>query len=111
MDTRHPETMLQIIVGTRQACNVITLKEPCCEGVCDVAKMLKCLHKRSQRGEITPHLGKESQISFPDVLTRVLLWIGQDRFGLIQEAVGVLKRRPQRRCGLQPFGQELLHLL
>ncbi len=86
--------MLQVIVGARQPRDIITPKQPCGEVVGDVTKMLKSLHKWPQSGEIVPHLDKESQIPFPDVLTRVLLRIGQDRFDLIQEVVGVLKRRP-----------------
>jgi len=68
-----------------------------------MAKVLKCLLKWPQRGEITPHLRQVRQIPFPNMLAGALLLVGQDRFGLIQEAVGVLKRRPQRRCDLQPF--------
>ncbi len=76
-----------------------------------MAKMLKCSTKRSQHGEFAPHLRKEREIPFTDVLTGILLWIGQDRFGLIQEAVGVLKRWPQQRRDLQAFGKQLVQLL
>ncbi len=54
---------------------------------------------------------KESQIPFPNMLTRVLLRVGQDRFGLIQEAVSVLQGVPQRHRGLQAFGKKLVQLL
>ena len=76
-----------------------------------MTKMLKCPLKRSQRGDLAPHLRKVRQIPFPDVLTGILLRVGQDRFCLIQEAVGVLQWWPQRRRGLQSFGQELVQLL
>ena len=111
MDARDPETVLQFIVGARQAREVITLKQSRSEVVCDVAKMLKCLRKWSQSGKIISHPRQVCQIPFSNVLTGVLFRVGQDRFGLIQEAVGVLKRRPQRRRGLQSFGQELVQLL
>jgi hypothetical protein len=94
MDARYPKAMLQFIVGARQALHVLALKQPCCEVGGLMAKMLKGSTKRSQHREFAPHLRKEREIPFTDVLTSVLLWIGQDRFGLIQEAVGVLKRRP-----------------
>ena len=51
------------------------------------------------------------QIVFPDVMTRVLRLIGQDRFGLVEEAVGILERQPERCGGLQPFGQQLVQRL
>ncbi len=73
-----------------------------------MAKMLKCFLKRSQHGDFAPHLRKVREIPFPDALTRVLLRISQDRFGLIQEAVGVLQGWPQRRCGLQAFREKLV---
>jgi|GEM_PF-3493691 len=76
-----------------------------------MAKMLECLLKRSQRGDLAPHLRQVRQIPFPDVLTGVLLRVGQDRFCLIQEAVGVLQWWPQRRRGLQAFREELVQLL
>ena len=76
-----------------------------------MAKMLECLLKRSQRGDFAPHLRQVRQIPFLDVLTGVLLRVGQDRFGPIQEAVSVLQWWPQRRRGLQAFGQQLVQLL
>ncbi len=76
-----------------------------------MAKMLECLLKRPQRGDFAPHLRKESQIPFPNMLTRVLLRVGQDRFGLIQEAVSILQWWPQRRRGLQAFCKQLVQLL
>jgi len=44
-----------------------------------MAKMLKCPLKRSQHGDFAPHLRKVREIPFPDVLTRLLLRIGQER--------------------------------
>ena len=76
-----------------------------------MAKMLESPLKRSQRGDFAPHLRKESQVPFPNVLTRLLLRVGQDRFGLIQEAVSVLQWWPERRRGLQAFREELVQLL
>ena len=76
-----------------------------------MAKMLECPLKRPQRGDFAPHLRKESQIPFPNMLTRVLLRVGQDRFGLIQEAVSILQWWPQRRRGLQAFCKQLVQLL
>ncbi len=76
-----------------------------------MAKMLKCPRKRSQRGDLALHLRKVRQIPFPDVLTGVLLRVGQDRFGLIQEAVSILQWWPQRRRGLQAFCKQLVQLL
>ena len=73
--------------------------------------MLKRMLKRSQCGDLIPHLGKESQIPFTDMLTGVLFQIGQDCFRLMQEAVGILQRRPERCRGLQSFGKELLKVL
>lgn len=108
VDARDPETVLQIIVGAWQAREIITVKQPRCEVLGEVAKMLKCLCKRPQRSKAIPHPRQVRQIPFPDALTRVLRLVGQDHFGLIQEAIGVLKWRPERRCGLQPFGQKLV---
>ena len=76
-----------------------------------MAKMLECLRKRSQHGDFVAHPRKESQIPFPNVLTRVLLRVGQDRFCLIQKAVSVLQRLPQCRRGLQTFCKQLVQLL
>ena len=84
------------------------MKQPRSEIVGDVAKVLKCLRKRPQSSKIIPHPRQMGQIPFPDTLPGVLLWIGQDRFGLIQEAVGMLKRWPELRCDMQAFGQELV---
>ena len=56
-----------------------------------MANMLECLLKRSQRGDFAPHLRQVRQIPFLDVLTGVLLRVGQDRFGPIQEAVSILQ--------------------
>jgi hypothetical protein len=103
--------MLKLIIGARQARDVIALKQSWCKVGGLMAKMLESPLKRSQRGDCAPHLRKESQIPFPNVLTRVLLRVGQDRFGLIQEAVSVLQWLPQRRCGLQAFGKKLVQLL
>ena len=76
-----------------------------------MTKMLKRAFKWPQCGDLVLHLRKESQIPFLDALTRVLLRVGQDRFGLIQEAVSVLQRWPQRRRGLQAFCKQLVQLL
>lgn len=65
-----------------------------------MTKMLKRTLKWPQRDDLILHLRKESQIPLPDALPRVLLWIGQDRFRLVHEAVGALQRWPQRRRGL-----------
>ena len=70
--------------------------------------MLKCLCKQSQYGDLVPHLGKESEIPFLDTRTCVLLGVGQDRFRLIQEAVGVLQRWPQWCRRLQSFREKML---
>ncbi len=111
MDPRHAKAMLQFIVGPRQALHVIALKQPCCEVVGNMTKMLKRAVKWPQRGDLVLHLRKPRQIPFPDALTRVLLRIGQDRFRLVHEAVGVLQRWPERRRGLQAFREELVQLL
>ena len=76
-----------------------------------MAKMLKCFLKRRKLGEIVPHLRQVRQIPLPDLLPGVLLGVGQDRFCLIQEAVGVLQWGPQRLRGLQAFGEQLVQLL
>jgi len=76
-----------------------------------MAKMLKCPLKRSQRGDLALHLPKVRQIPSPNVLTGVLLRVGQDRFRLIQEAVSILQWWPQRRRGLQAFCKQLVQLL
>jgi hypothetical protein len=103
--------MFQLIVGARQACDVIAVKQPCCKVGGLMAKMLKCFLKRFQRGEFAPHLRQVRLVPFLDMLPGVLLWVGQDCFCLIQEAVGVLQGVPQRRRGLQAFGEKLLQLL
>jgi hypothetical protein len=103
--------MLQLIIGARQAHNVIAQKQSHCEVGGLMAKMLESPLKRSQRGDFAPHLRKESQVPFPNVLTRLLLRVGQDRFGLIQEAVSVQQWLPQRRRGLQAFCKQLVQLL
>ncbi len=103
MDPRHSKAMLQVIIGPRQALNVIAVKETGSKVVGNVTKMLKRAVKRPQRGDLVAHLRKESQIPFPDVLTCMLLRIGQDRFRLVHEAVGVLQRWPECRRGLQSF--------
>ena len=100
MDACDSETVLQIIVGTRQPFDVITLKDPCSEVVGDVAKMLKRLRKRPQRSKIIPHPCQMSQILFLDLLTAVLRLVSQDGFGLIQKAVGARKLRPELCCRL-----------
>ncbi len=76
-----------------------------------MTKMLKRAVKWHKPGDLVLHLRKESQIPFLDALTRVLLQVGQDRFCLIQEAVSVLQRLPQRRRGLQAFCKKLVQLL
>ena len=76
-----------------------------------MTKMLKGFFKRRKLGEIAPHLNEMRLVSCPDLLPRVLLRVGQDRFGLIKEAVGVLQWGPQRHRGLQAFGEELVQLL
>ena len=97
--------MLQVVVRAGQAYDVITPKQPCGEVVGDRTKMLKCFHKLPQSSKVIFHLRQVCQIPFLDLLTAVLRLIDQNRFGLIQKAVGVLKRRPQRCCGLESFGQ------
>lgn len=104
VDTCDPKTVLQIIVGTRQVRDVITVKQPCGEIVGDVAKVLKRLRKLSQSSKVISHPRQVGQILFLDLLTAVLRLIGQDRFGLIQETIGVLKWRPQFRRRLQALG-------
>src|SRR5258708_4964962 len=96
--------MLQLIIGARQARDVIALKQSYCEGGGLMAKMLECLLKRSQRGDFAPHLRKESQIPFPNVLTRVLLRVGQDRFG-------PSPRSGKRSAGVATASQWLASLL
>ncbi len=76
-----------------------------------MTKMLKRALKWPQRDDLVLHLRKESQIPFPDALPRVLLRIGQDRFRLVHEAIGVLERWPERRRGLQALREELVQLL
>ena len=76
-----------------------------------MTKMLKRALKWPQRDDLVLHLRKESQIPFSDVLTRVLLRIGQDRFRLVHEAIGVLQRWPECRRGLQALREELVQLL
>ena len=88
----------------------MTAKQPRGEIVGNMAKMLKCLRQWSQNDEVLPHMGQVCQVLFSDVLTTVSRLIDQDRFSLIQEAVGVLKWWPELRRRLQPFGQELLQL-
>ena len=100
MDTRHPETMLQVIVRAGQPLDVITVKEPGCEVLGDVAKVLTCLRKRPESGKIIPHPRQVCQIPFSNVLTAVLRLVSQDGFGLIQKAVGALQRRPELCCRL-----------
>ena len=73
--------------------------------------MLKRTGKRPLCGDLVPHLSKEPQIPFTDVLTGILLRVGENRFRLMHEPVGVLKGWPERRRGLQSFGKELLELL
>jgi hypothetical protein len=62
--------------------------------------MLKRTGKGHKSGDLLPHLCKESQIPLLDALTGVLLWISQDRFGLMHELIGVLQRRPEGRSRL-----------
>jgi len=100
MDPCHAKAMLQFIVGARQTLDVIALEETRSKIVGSVTKMLKGTVKWSQRGDFVPHLCNENQIPFTDVLTCVLLRIGQDSFRLMHEAVGVLQRRPEGRSGL-----------
>jgi hypothetical protein len=76
-----------------------------------MTKMLKRALKWHKPDYLVLHLRKVCQIPFLDALTRVLLRVGQDRFGLIQEAVSVLQRWPQRRRGPQAFREELVQLL
>jgi len=103
--------MLQLIVGAGQALHVIALKQTCREIVGDVTKMLKRTGKWPQRGDLVSHLRKVSQIPFTDVLSCVLLGIGEDLLRLMHELVGVLQRWPQRRRGVQSFGEKQLQLL
>jgi hypothetical protein len=90
MESRDAKAMFQLIVGARQACDVIALKQPRCKVGGLMTKMLKGFFKRRKLGEIAPHLNEMRLVSCPDLLPRVLLQVGQDRFGLIKEAVGVL---------------------
>jgi hypothetical protein len=50
-------------------------------------------------------------VPFPDLLPSVLPRVGQDRFCLIKETVGVLQWGPERHRGLQAFPEELVQLL
>ncbi len=111
MDSRDAKAMLQFIVGARQTLDVIALEEASREVGGLMTKMLKCPLKRSQRGDLAAHLRNVRQIPFPDVLTGVLLRVNQDRFCLIQEAIGVLQWWPQCRRGLQAFRKKLLQQL
>ena len=98
MDARNAETLLQIIVGTRETSDVLAAEQPRGEIVGDVAKVLKGFYERPQRREVLPHLLQVRQIAFSNPLAGLLGRIRQDRFGLIQEVVRVLKRRPEFRC-------------
>jgi hypothetical protein len=61
-----------------------------------MTKVLNRTGKRSQRGDLVPHLRKQSHIPFPDTLTCVLLGVGQDHFGWMHEAGRMLQRWPPR---------------
>ncbi len=100
MDAGHSKAMLQFIIRPRQALNIIAVEQPYREIVSDLTKMLKGTGKWPQCGDLVSCLGKESQILFTDVLACLLLWIGENRFRLMHEPVGVLKWWPQRRSGL-----------
>jgi hypothetical protein len=100
MDAGHSKAMLQVIISPRQALNIIAVEQPSREIVSDLTKMLKGTGKWPQCGDLVSRLGKESQILFTDVLACLLLWIGENRFRLMHEPVGVLKWWPQRRSGL-----------
>ena len=76
-----------------------------------MTKMLKRTGKWPQRGDLIPRLRQQSQIPFTDVLTCILLGIGQDPLRLVHEPISVLQRRPQRCRGLQSFAEELVQLL
>src|SRR5579871_998943 len=76
MDPGDPKAVLQVIVGTWQAHDVITPKQSHGEIVGDVTKMFKRLRKRSQRCKIIPYLCQMSKILFLDMLTAVLRLIG-----------------------------------
>ena len=111
MDSRHPKAMLQLIVGARQAVDVIAVKQATSEVSSEVPKMLQGLAEGLESCLLLLHLRHEGQVALAHLCPSVLLWISQDLCRLVDQSVGLLERRPQGCRGLQAFCEELLQLL
>jgi hypothetical protein len=85
MRTGDTKTMFQIIIGARQVRHIIAVKEPRSKVCCFLHEVIESCAECAQTRLLLLHVLHPGQIGLPNLGARLLLVIGQDVSGLIDQ--------------------------